>query len=206
VCAAANVLPASRRKITQFGGRKDGYAGGTPAARCCGWQGLKLLPFRQIALLSAVSKARSLARYWLPVVIWMAVIFSASGDNHSFQRSSRIIGPVVRWLFPRISEATLNVVVTAVRKGAHVAEYAILGLLLLRAWRKPIKADPRPWSWREAGGIIVVVALYAASDEIHQTFIPARQGSAGDVMIDTAGASLGMLLLWAWGRWRQGWR
>jgi VanZ family protein len=160
----------------------------------------------QIAFLSAVPNARSLARYWLPVVIWMAVIFSASGDHQSFQRSSRIIGPLVHWLFPNISEARLNAVVTAVRKGAHVTEYAILGLLLWRALRKPARSDPRPWSWRAAGGGVGLVALYAASDEIHQTFVPSRQGSVWDVLIDTTGAVLGLLLLWAFGRWRQWWR
>ena len=43
---------------------------------------------------------RLFLKYWLPVILWMLIIFSFSSDTISSQRSSRIIGPIVHWLFP----------------------------------------------------------------------------------------------------------
>jgi VanZ family protein len=154
--------------------------------------------------LFAVSKARSFLKYWLPLLIWMTIIFSASGDPQSFQRSSRIIGPLLRWLFPHMPETTITALVTAVRKCAHLTEYAILAWLFWRARRKPVKADARPWSWREAGVAILFVAAYALTDEFHQRFVPGREASFRDVLIDTAGALWGILMLNLLWRWRHG--
>src|SRR2546425_8901430 len=67
-----------------------------------------------------------LLKYWLPVVLWMGLVFSASSDSMSSGRTSRIIGPLVRWFVPNISEAALGRMVFAVRKTAHVTEYAVL--------------------------------------------------------------------------------
>jgi len=136
-------------------------------------------------------------------MLWMAVIFSASSDSSSFQRSSRIIAPLLRWLFPHLSEATINVIVTIVRKCAHLTEYAILAYLFWRALRKPQRADPRPWSWREGGLAILFVALYAATDEFHQLFVPTREASIRDVLLDTLGAAGGIIFVRAVLRFRQ---
>jgi len=149
-----------------------------------------------------MSRLRSFFKYWFPVMIWMVIIFSASGDKDSFGRSSRIIGPLVHWLFPQMPEDAVNTIVTAVRKAAHLAEYAILGLLLWRAMRKPVKRDPRPWSRGVAMRAVALVALYAATDELHQHFVPSRYGSFLDVLLDTTGAILGLLLLWMLLKWR----
>ena len=151
-----------------------------------------------------MSKARSFVKYWLPVLLWMTLIFSASADTRSVQRS-RIIAPIVRWLFPHISEETISLIVLIVRKCAHLAEYAILALLVWRALRRPAGSAPRPWSWPQAGWAVLFVALYAATDEFHQSFVPSRDASVRDVLIDTAGAIAGLLLLWAIGCWREWW-
>jgi len=133
----------------------------------------------------------------------MWVIFSASGDRMSFQHSSRLIGPLVRWVFPHLPDDTVHAIVVFVRKCAHLAEYAVLALLLWRALRKPPQPDAPPRRWSEAGLALALVALYAASDEFHQTFVPSRQGCLSDVLLDTAGGALGLLCLWAAVRWRQ---
>ena len=143
-----------------------------------------------------VSKFRSFIKYWLPVLAWMALIFSGSGDSKSSTHSSRIIVPLMRWLYPHMAQEDLDLVVLLVRKCAHLAEYAVLAWLFWRAVRQPVKRDARPWSWRLAGGAILFVALYAASDEWHQSFVPTREGCVRDVLIDTLGAMLGMALLW----------
>jgi VanZ family protein len=150
-------------------------------------------------------KLRSFIIYWLPVLVWMACIFSASSDQMSFQHSSRLIGPLIRWLFPQISDHALASAVFVVRKCAHLTEYAILAWLLWRAIRKPIRGDTRPWRWSEAFLVVGLVALYASTDEFHQTFVPSRQGSVWDVLLDTTGAAVGMLFLWIVGRWSKNW-
>src|SRR6266568_5497847 len=89
--------------------------------------------------LCAVLKLRLFIKYWLPVVVWFCLIFGASADRGSVQHSSRLIGPLVRWLFPHLPPETVNSVVYLVRKCAHVCEYAVLAWLFWRAFRRPQK-------------------------------------------------------------------
>jgi len=152
-----------------------------------------------------VTRTRSFARYWLPAIAWMIIIFSASTDVMSSQHTSRIIGPILRWMFPSISEETVSRVQLVIRKCGHLSEYAVLAGLLWRAWRKPVRNDPRPWRWKDAGVALLMAAAYSASDEIHQLFVPSRQGQIVDVLIDTSGAVLGLLAVWVIGRWRKAW-
>jgi VanZ family protein len=146
---------------------------------------------------------RSILKYWLPVFLWLAIIFSASADKSSGDHSSRIIGPIVRWFVPNISEENLDAIVHGVRKAAHATEYAVLALLLWHALSNtrarrgdevPASNDPRQWRWRPAIMAFVLAVLYAASDEFHQTFVPSRTGQVSDVLVDSAGAALGLAL------------
>ena len=131
---------------------------------------------------------------WLPVLLWMCVIFSASGDAMSFGHSSRIIGRLARWLLPQLSDATLHDIVVFVRKCAHVSEYALLALLLWAAL--PRARHQGGWDWAKARQVLTLLAIYAASDEFHQAFVPSRQGSVWDVLLDTFGGMLGLAVLW----------
>jgi VanZ family protein len=158
-----------------------------------------------IALSARRPVSNTLLRYWLPVVLWMALIFGFSTDAGAPRNSSRIIGPLLRWLDPEISDATVQAIQLAVRKTAHVTEYAILVLLVWRARRQPVRGDSRPWRWNDAVVAFVVAALFAASDEWHQSFVPSREGQWSDVAIDSVGAAMGLTAWWAWGRWRQRW-
>lgn len=152
-----------------------------------------------------MSRLRLFLKYWLPIVLWFALIFIASSDTQSSQRSSRIIGPLLRWLFPEMTEETIGLVVLFVRKCAHLTVFGVLALLFWRAFRKPVRGDTRPWSWSEARNSLIGVFVYAITDEVHQAFVPARQGSALDVVIDALGGAAALLALWACGRWRKRW-
>ena len=138
----------------------------------------------------------SFLRYWLPLLIWMSVIFSASSDAKSTQRSSRLLGPLLHWLWPEMPPEKIESVRYAARKAAHVTEFAILAWLWWRALRRPVRGDARPWSWRLVGFALLAVVLYAATDEWHQCFVPNRTGAVRDVFIDTAGGVLGLGLVW----------
>jgi len=150
-----------------------------------------------------VARRGRFIKCWLPVLIWMALIFSGSTDLMSSQRTSRIIGPLVHWMLPSLPEETVGQVVFVVRKMAHVTEYAILAMLVWRALRRPVKSDPRPWSWREPAWALALAALYAISDELHQSLVASRFGSPGDVLLDTAGAAGGLFLVWMTRHWHQ---
>ena len=154
----------------------------------------------RIPLSSGVSKLRMLLKYWLPPLVWMVVIFSASGDAKSYQHSSALFEPLLHWLFPQMSPAHVELIHYLFRKTGHLTEFALLALLLWRAIRQPQKNDPRPWRWDEAGLSLASVFLYAASDELHQVFVALRTALVSDVILDTTGGAIGLLLLWLTGK------
>ena len=134
---------------------------------------------------------KAFLRYWLPLLIWMALIFIGSTDFMSAEHTSRIIGPFMRWLRPGISEHTIVQVQLLVRKAAHVSEYAVLAALLYRAIVHTILVGRGLVS---ATVVLFLCGVYAVSDEFHQSFVPSRTASARDVAIDSAGALFGLLL------------
>lgn len=138
--------------------------------------------------------------YWLPPGLWMVMIFSASADTQSYQHSSSLFVPLLHWLFPAMSLENIEAIHHLFRKGGHLTEYAVLALLLWRAIRQPQKNDSRPWRRDEAGLVLSLIFLFAASDEIHQAFVPTRTALVSDVFIDTAGGAAGLLALWLAGK------
>lgn len=148
---------------------------------------------------------RKFLRYWLPVILWASLLFSASTNAGSVQHTSRFLKPFLRWLIPGISEPTLNRVHIGVRKAAHVTEYAVFALLLLRGLRCPKGEQPMPWRWSLAAATVAVCFTIAATDEFWQTFWSTRRGAWDDVFLDTTGGTLGTLLYWAGGKLRGKW-
>ena len=122
----------------------------------------------------------------------MLVIFAASTDLGSAEHTSRFLIPFLHWLNPHISGATIMKIQFLVRKAAHLTEYAVLAMLLLRA----VRSGGRAAFARQAALVLVIVAIYATTDEFHQTFTPSRTASAHDVMIDCLGATVGLLIYW----------
>lgn len=130
----------------------------------------------------------TLLKRWVPALIWMGAIFVASTDLMSAEHTSRFIGPFLRWLNPGVSPATIATVQLAVRKVAHVTEYAVLAILLLQAWPRGVESR----FFRTGFAVFAVCTCYAALDEFHQSFVASRTASAFDVLIDTGGALLGL--------------
>lgn len=150
--------------------------------------------------IGSVSGVFQRLRYWGPLVLWMAVIFWASSDAESGRRGSRLLGPLLRWLMPGASSATLDEVIFLVRKLAHLSEYAVLAMLASRlfgVWPGPSA------SWRLSRPFLLAwgfCVLYAASDEWHQSFVPTRVGTLWDVLIDAVGAGFGLAAVAIWSR------
>ena len=135
---------------------------------------------------------KSFLKYWLPVLLWLGLIFIGSTDLLSADHTSRIIGPILRWFNPDIPAETIARVQFFVRKTAHLSEYAILAMLLWRALRhmahRPEKMSTLFLS------VWLICWLFAASDEFHQSFVPSRTASPKDVMIDVIGALIGLTI------------
>ena len=121
-------------------------------------------------------------------------MFSFSTDSFSAEHTSRVIVPVLHWCLPRASAATLDLLHEFLRKCAHVFEYSVLSVLLFRA----VRAPARGWHFRWAATALFFAAVFAASDEIHQVFVPSRGPSIWDVMLDTTAAAAVQLILWRW--------
>ena len=117
----------------------------------------------------------------------------APACSRAYQR--RVSGSLVRLWLPVVAWAAIIFALSSLpdlgtglggwdlvlRKLAHAAEYAVLGALLLRATGR-------------TGLAFALGALYAVSDEIHQSFVPGRLGSPLDVAIDAAGVAVGVAL------------
>ena len=112
---------------------------------------------------------RKFVYYILPVIIWMIIIFLLSS------RQSVSVS----------EEGALNFLFF---KTLHVIEYAILFTLSFRAFLKGSKNEKK--SKVVLKYALAVSLLYAISDELHQTFVPTRQGAVRDVFIDLFGMFL----------------
>jgi VanZ family protein len=109
--------------------------------------------------------------------------------------------PFLLWLNPHMPRETIEKIHFAVRKTAHFVEYALFGLLV---WRL-VHFDPA-WAAcrsREFLTALLLAALYAASDEFHQSFVPGREAAVRDVLLDSGGAGFGLAALWAARRLRR---
>ena len=133
------------------------------------------------------------------LVLWMGFIFSMSSENA--EKSSNTSGQTIRVVLSVVpefekqpEEVKVNIIEKLqfiVRKSAHFIGYMILGIL--------------------ASGLILyygninkkyllaflICVIYAISDEIHQLFVPGRSGQVRDVLIDSAGSLLGIILVMA---------
>ena len=132
----------------------------------------------------------------LMVLIFM---FSAADSDESSASSTRVGYLLGHWFvsgFDQLDEAEqleyIESITYPVRKAAHTTEYFFLGILCtasLLVWVRKRSYVLFLTGW----GIAV---LYAVSDEIHQIFVPGRACMFTDVLIDSAGAAAGVLILY----------
>ena len=131
---------------------------------------------------------------WTIVILWMALIFFLSHQlaMESSELSSGItkrLYDIIKLIAPdiRLDQGSLNYII---RKSAHFSIYLILGLLV---------ANGLLYSNLSIINSILIALmiciLYAISDEIHQIFIPGRCGQVSDVLLDSLGGLVGILLL-----------
>ncbi len=142
---------------------------------------------------------------FMPAIVIMALIFffsaqpaEESGEvseflgERLFLATSDLFG--LGWTMQKIAALNLEAQ-HAIRKAAHFTEYFILGLALFSGFRVNFPKAPGrrygiPGNWTLPA--VITASLYAASDEIHQIFIPGRAFQVTDIAVDSAGALLGI--------------
>ncbi len=113
---------------------------------------------------------KQFVKYWFPVLVWAALIFTLS----CVSQFPRPIQPIVSF-----------------DKFWHTLFYGTLGFLLARAFAGDSK-DRFKNNFRLLA--VLCAILYGASDEFHQHFVPHRTMSIFDLLFDGIGASLGQWL------------
>jgi VanZ family protein len=132
---------------------------------------------------------------WLPTGVWLCVLASFSTDTFSAGHTGIVLWRIVGFIYPGITADQFEVLHFLVRKSAHFMCYGFLSFLAFFAWRATLPAGER-WNFRWARLALLLTLLAASLDEIHQTFVYSRTGSARDVLLDMTGAVFFQLAIW----------
>lgn len=134
---------------------------------------------------------------WTLVVLWMCVIFSFSAQEATTSKKTSgktlvkiasAISKDFKKLPPKKKAEKVEPYQTAIRKVAHLTEYAVLGILSYIAFLQHKKR-------KLIFSATTLCMLYAISDEIHQLFVKGRACRWYDVLIDTGGALIGIMII-----------
>ena len=135
---------------------------------------------------------------WVLVALWMVAIFVLSSDDGeiSSYRSNQLLVFLTENMGLVLSESFIGKAY-AIRKFAHFFEYFVLGIFAVNAIVKTSEAVKRPTmrsTFHAAALSLAFCSAYAVTDELHQLFVPGRAASGWDVLIDTAGAAVGIMI------------
>ena len=138
---------------------------------------------------------------WIILLAWMAVIFSFSaqptqvsnGMSISIASSAVLAGEQIGVLKSGSIKQPgfIQQVNYIFRKYVHGAIYMILSMLMISVLRKWDRSF-----WRAMILSLLICLLFAAGDELHQRFVPGRNGRLEDILIDSIGAMTGLGLYW----------
>ncbi len=131
-------------------------------------------------------------------IMWMILIFSMSAKPADESTDISIaFGRIYCELFyPGYSEMTeeeqfftAEDIDHPLRKAAHVTEFAVLGVLVSLSAGELLSDRKKQFSTA-----LVISVLYAATDELHQLFVPGRSAEVRDVLIDGGGVLAGVVI------------
>jgi len=137
---------------------------------------------------------------WVVTAAWAGTISVLSTGAYSSSVTGWLLAQLLLSLHIHLTPQTFPIVHFLIRKLAHCTEYAILNLFLYFSLNP---RHPESWHTRSALASVVIAGLFSLTDEYHQSFVPGRTASLKDCGLDTLGALVGMLLLYA-GRRLQG--
>jgi|SRR5665648_48080 len=128
---------------------------------------------------------------WSVVIFWMILIFTLSSQvaQQSNQLSTRITEIIVKTVERIVPQADLDIykLNNLIRKSTHFFAYLVLGLLVIN-----VLIRSGVYGYRSIVLVLLICVLYAISDEVHQLFVSDRGGEVKDIIIDIAGATIGI--------------
>lgn len=134
----------------------------------------------------------------MPAIVWLGLIVIESTAGLSAANTSRVLYPLLHFLF-KLDPVQFLTWHMIIRKTGHVIGYAVLSVLLFRAWRATLQVRNYPrWSIVWARVSFAMTVLVASLDEWHQSFIPSRTGNIRDVFLDSAAALGAQIVLYLW--------
>lgn len=149
------------------------------------------------------TQRHNVLKAWIAAILWLIVIAIESTTYLSSNNTSRILYPLLHFLFG-MNPARFEHLHFYIRKGGHVFGYGMLCILLFRAWREslPVINDAK-WTFRWAALAVFGTAVVASLDEWHQSYIPSRTGTPWDVLLDTCAGITAQILIVAYYVWSQ---
>jgi VanZ family protein len=139
-----------------------------------------------------------LLKAWIAAILWLIVIAIESSALLSAHNTSRILYPILHFLFG-LNHEQFQYWHFFIRKGGHVFGYGLLSFLLFRAWRETLPSPIRHrWTFRWANLAVLGTAFVASLDEWHQSFLPSRTGRWQDVVLDTGAGIAAQILVFFW--------
>ena len=135
-------------------------------------------------------------RYWLPAILIGILISIFSTHCFSSEQTERVIIPILKWLFPFASHRALHLMHVAIRKLAHIAEFAAFSVAVFHG----VRGSRTGWRLDWALYTLLIAVAYAGLDEWHQSFVPMREPRVRDVLIDATGAVVAQVLVWAYAK------
>ena len=127
---------------------------------------------------------------WIALLFWIGLIFYMSnqpGDISSKQ--SGLVLKLFQMLGIDLNKELGELATFIVRKTAHFTEYFILYLLTVNVMKYYLDIK------RAILYAVIFSIFYACTDEIHQYFIPGRAMAFKDVLIDSSGALVAMIIV-----------
>jgi VanZ family protein len=143
-----------------------------------------------MAKLSPGRRRRSDIKKWLPVALWAGIIFFFSTEHFSAANTSGTLNSLLSWLLPGLTADQFESIHVAIRKLGHWSAYFVFAVLIMRALRDETTGS---WKPRHLTWCLLIVFLWAAGDEFHQSLTPDRTSTFTDVMIDLFGGICGAL-------------
>lgn len=125
------------------------------------------------------------------ILIWMITvfIFSNQASTESSNASGKVIEVIMKILNIDISDEKIQELQLPIRKLAHFTIYAIGGLLITLLINQYNILTVQKIIYSQ-----LFITIYAITDELHQYFIPGRVACITDVLIDSTGGLLVILM------------
>ncbi len=146
-------------------------------------------------------------RPWIPALLWLLVIAWESTNTFSSENTGHWLYSILTFFVGPVNPTLFHLIHAALRKLGHFIGYGLLAYFFFIGWRGRYMSKlhlsrdelramyGRLWRARWAALAIAMTFVVAAADEGHQSLLPSRTGVFRDVILDTCGGVIAMLLV-----------